>query len=85
MKNPFSQERKIGSTIALSFDQFELGHLSFNHAVINPPGETSSHGIFVFFYSSSKGLEFSKLAAFHLGKPSIEVFSGAVRSIWANC
>src|SRR5713226_260012 len=69
MKNPFAQEGKFGSAIALPFDQFQLGHMSFNHAVIDPPGETSSHGIFVFLYPSSKGLEFRKLAAFHLGKP----------------
>jgi hypothetical protein len=38
MKNPFSQEGKSGSAIALPFDQFELGHVSLHHAVIDPPG-----------------------------------------------
>jgi len=33
---------KARSAISLPFDQFELGHVSLNHAVIDPPGETSS-------------------------------------------
>ncbi len=77
MKNPFAQKGKSGSAIALPFDQFQLGHMSFNHAVIDPPGETSSHSLFVFLYPNSKGLQFGKFASFHLGKPGIEVFSGA--------
>ena len=38
MKHPFTQQRKASLAIALSFDQFELGHLTFHHAVVDPPG-----------------------------------------------
>ena len=54
--------------------------MSFDHAVIDPPGEPRSHGSFVFLYSSSKGLEFGKGAVFHLLKPGIKEFSRAVAS-----
>src|SRR6266700_8278145 len=77
VKHPFSEQREGCPTIALSFDQFQLGHVSLDHAVIDPPGETSSHGVFVFLHSSSKRLEFRKFAAFHLIKPGIEMLSSA--------
>ena len=38
MKDAFAEQRKARFTIPLSFDQFQLGHLSFDHAVIDPPG-----------------------------------------------
>ncbi len=77
MKNPLAEERKASLAIALSFDQFQLGHMSFYHPVIDPPGEASSHGIFVFLHSSGKGLEFGEFAPLYLGEPGIEVLSGA--------
>ena len=77
VKHTFAQERKACLAIPLSFDQFQLGHVAFHHAVTDPPGETSSHGIFVFLDPSGKGLEFGKFAALHSGKPGIEVLSGA--------
>src|SRR5712692_5717085 len=77
MKDTFSQQRKARPTITLSFDQFELGHVSLNHAIIDPPGETSFHRVFVLLHSHSKRLEFGKSAAFHLIKPAIKVFSTA--------
>ena len=77
MKDAFAQERKACPTIPLSFDQFQLRHVSLHHAITDPPGETSSHGIFVFLYASRKGLQFGQLAAFHLIQPAIKVLSGA--------
>ncbi len=77
MKDAFSQQRKAHPAIALSFDQFQFRHLSLDHAVVDPPGETSSHCIFVFLDPSRKGLEFGKLAACYFVQPSIEVLSGA--------
>lgn len=77
MKDAFSEQRKACSAIPLSFNQFQLGHVSLNHAVIDPPGEASSHGIFVFLDSRGKRLEFRQLAACYLVKPGIEVFSSA--------
>jgi len=38
MEDPLAEQRKVRLPIALSFDQFELGHLSFHHSVIDPPG-----------------------------------------------
>jgi len=75
MEDPFSEQRKTRSAVCLSFDQFEFGHMTFSHAVIDPPGETGSHRIFVFLDASSKGLKFGKFAAFHLGQPGIEMLS----------
>src|SRR6266700_2491951 len=77
VKHPFSEQREGCPTIALSFDQFQLGHVSLDHAVIDPPGETSSHGVFVFLYPSRKRLEFRKVALFHLVKPGIKMLTCA--------
>ncbi len=77
VKHALAEQRKACSAIPLSFNQFQLGHVSLNHAVIDPPGQTSSHGIFVFLDSSGKRLEFRQLAACYLVKPSIEVLSRA--------
>src|SRR5579884_615947 len=77
MKDPFSQQRKACSTIALSFDQFQLGDVSLDHAVIDPPGQTISHRVFVFLDPRGKGEQFRNLAAFYLGQPSIEMVSPA--------
>src|SRR5258708_2669997 len=51
--------------------------MAFDHAIIDPPGKTISYCIFVFLDPSSKGLQFRKLAAFHLSKPAIEVLASA--------
>jgi hypothetical protein len=75
MKHPLAEQREACPTIPLSFNQFELGHMALNHAIINPPGETSSHGVFVFLNARSKGLEFGKFAVFYLSKPGIELLS----------
>src|SRR5689334_9110531 len=58
MEDPLAQKGKSSLAISLSFEQFELGDMAFHHSVIDPPSETSSHGIFVFLYPSHKGLEF---------------------------
>ena len=72
MKDPLAEQGKVCLAIALSFDQFELGHVTFHHAIIDPPSEASSHRIFVFLDRSRKRLEFGKFAAFHLIKPAIK-------------
>src|SRR5260370_3768493 len=77
VKHTFAQERKACLAIPLSFDQFQLGHVAFHHAVTNPPRETSSRAIFVVLAPSTKGLELRNFAALHSGKPGIKVLSGA--------
>jgi len=64
MKHPLAEQREACPAVPLSFNQFQLGHLSLNHTIIEPPGETSSHGVFVFLNPRSKGLEFGKFAVF---------------------
>src|SRR5437660_11089171 len=51
MQHPLAEQRKVCLPIALSFDQLQLGHMPFHHAVIDPPGETCSHRLFVFLDS----------------------------------
>src|SRR6266700_7383829 len=75
MKHPLAEQGKASPAIALSFDQFELGHVSLHSAIIDPPGETSFHCIFVFLDPSRKGLEFGKMAVFHLSKPGVKALS----------
>ena len=77
MKHPFAEQWKACSTISLPFEQFQLCDVSLDHPVIDPPGKTGSHRLFVFLYSNGKGLEFGKVAALHLGQPWIEEFSPA--------
>src|SRR6266480_4432813 len=72
MKDAFSKERKASPTISLSFDQFELGDMSLDHAVIDSPSETSSHRIFVFLDPTSKGLQLREMAVFYLSQPRLE-------------
>ena len=57
MNNPLAKQRKTSSAIALSFDQFQFGHMAFDHAIVDPPGEAIFHGVFVFLDSSGKGLD----------------------------
>src|SRR6266567_3542091 len=52
MKYPLAEQRKARPTIPLSFDQFQLGHMSLHHTIIDPPGETGSHRVFVFLDAS---------------------------------
>src|SRR5947209_6015004 len=47
MKHAFAEQRKASLPIALPFDQLQLGHVSFHHAVIDPPGEPGPHRLFV--------------------------------------
>ena len=77
MQHPLAQQRKASLAIALSFDQFQFGHMAFDHAIVDPPGEAIFHGIFVFLDSSGKRLDFRKLAVCYLVKPGIEVLSRA--------
>jgi hypothetical protein len=78
MKNPFSEKGKSSSAIALSFDQFELGHMPFDHTIVDPPSEACSYSVFVFFHPSSKRLQFGNVAPLHLDKPRIQVLSLAL-------
>ncbi len=66
MKDTLAEQGKPCTTISLSFDEFELGHVAFDHAVIDPPGEPSSHRLFVFLNSCGKGLEFREVTLVHL-------------------
>jgi hypothetical protein len=76
MKDSLAEEWKASPAIPLSFDQFELGHVPFDHPVIDRPSEAISHRVFVFLNTSSKGLEFGQVALFHLGEPGIKETSG---------
>jgi hypothetical protein len=69
------EPRKACLPIALSFDQFELGHLPFYHAIIDPPGEPGPHCIFVLRDSCGKGLQFGDVALFYLIQPVIKELS----------
>src|SRR6266516_5628433 len=75
MKHALTKQRKTCPAISLSFDQLELGHMAFYHPVIDRPSETSSHGVFVLFYSSGKGLQFRKATFCNLGEPDIQALS----------
>src|SRR5207248_1132451 len=69
MKHSLAQERKTSSAVALSFDQFQLGHLPFDHAVVERKAETRSHRLFVFLNPGSEGLQFCKATLRHLSQP----------------
>jgi hypothetical protein len=68
MEYPLTEQRKASLSIHLTLNELELRYMSFNHAVIDPPGETSSHGIFVFLDSSGKGLEWRQVCCFPPGQ-----------------
>ena len=71
MQHTLAKQLEAGPTIALSFDQFQLGHMAFYHAVIDRSGETGSHGVFVLLDPGSKGLKFCNSALRHLSQPGI--------------
>lgn len=78
MEHALTEQGKACFSVSLPFDEFQLVHMAFDHAVIDPPGETGSHCLFVFLDSSGKRPEFGDLAAGYLGQPGIEVFSRTV-------
>ena len=57
-----ASQRKTSLPVSLTFDQFELGHMPFYHAVIDPPAETCSHRLFIFLDAFGKGLQLSDAA-----------------------
>ncbi len=67
MKDPLAQQRKTGSAVPLPFDEFKLGHMAFDHTIIDPPGEPSSHCLFVFLNPCGQGPQFRDVALLHLG------------------
>ncbi len=77
MKHAFAEKRKARPAISLPFDELQLCHVSLHNAVVDPPGETGSHCVFIFLNPRGKGLEFRQFTAFYLGQPSIKEFSGA--------
>ena len=77
MQHSLAQQREACPTISLSFDQFQFRDVSLDHPVIDPPGEASSHGVFIFLDPRGKGLEFGKVTVFYLGQPGIKVLSRA--------
>jgi hypothetical protein len=86
MKHPLAQERKSCPAITLSFDQFELGDMALDHAVIDPPGEASSRLASLSFSTpaakdrSSGSLLFATWASQASRRSPVRV-----RSHWANC
>jgi hypothetical protein len=75
MKDAFAQERKSGPAVALSFDQFEFGHMALDHAVVDRPGEACLDSLFVFLDARSEGLQFSKVACLDALEPSTQAIS----------
>src|SRR5260221_3469784 len=61
MQHPLAEQRKASLAIALSVDQFQFGHMAFDHAIVDPPGEAIFHGIFVSLDSSGKRLEWRQV------------------------
>lgn len=39
MQHPLAEQRKASLAIALSFDQFQFGHMAFDLAIVDPSGE----------------------------------------------
>ena len=60
MQYTLAEQRKTSFPIALPFNQFQLGHVTFDHPVIDRPGKAISHCVFVFLNPSGKELEFWK-------------------------
>jgi hypothetical protein len=57
MQHSLAEQGKASLAVALSFDEFQFGHMAFDHAIVDPPGEAIFHRIFVFLDSSGKRLE----------------------------
>ena len=72
MEYTLAEQSKAGPARHRPFDELQLGHMTFYHAVIDPPGEPSPHRLFVFLDSRSKGLELRDFALVRLRQPSVE-------------
>lgn len=51
---PLPEQGKTSSAITLSFNEFELGHMAFNHSIVDRKGKASPHRFFVLLDASSK-------------------------------
>ena len=77
MQDALPEQGKAGPSVHGAFDELEFGDASFDHAVIDGPGEAIAHSVFVFLNPGGKGLEFGKSTPLHLLKPGIQTLSGA--------
>lgn len=71
MKHLLAKQGWLCPAIHLALNKLHFGHMRFDHVVIDQPGQTSLHRIFVFFYSRSKGLKFWKSTLSTPGQLSI--------------
>ena len=78
MEHPFAKQGKASLPVALSFDKFQLGYLTLDHAVIDPPGEASSHCLLIFLHACGKGLQFRKVTSVDWHQPVVEALSLAL-------
>jgi hypothetical protein len=78
MKDALAKESEAGLSVHLALNKLQLRDMTFNHSVIDPPGEPSSYRLLVFLNSCGKGLEFGDFALVHLSQPGIEAFSQAL-------
>ena len=66
VKHPDSQQRKTRTAISLSFDEFELGYMAFDHSIVDPEAQARLNGLLVLLYSRSKALQFRNATLHHL-------------------
>ena len=78
MEHTRAVQREACPPVHLPFNELQLGHMPFHHAVSDPPAEPGSHRLFVFLDSCDKGLGFWDSPLVHLGEPTIEALSQAL-------
>jgi hypothetical protein len=79
MEHPKASQRKASLPVALSFDQFQLGDMTLDHAVIDPPGEASSRLASLSFSTPvAKACSGGKVTSVDLHQPVVEALSLAL-------
>jgi hypothetical protein len=68
MKHVFAEQRETSLAVSLSFDEFELGHMAFDHGVVDLPGEPCLNCGFVSFDSSREALQWRQD---HCARPAV--------------
>ena len=71
MKDTLAEQGEPCTTVALSFDQFQLGDVALDHSVVDQPGEAGSHRLFVFLDASREGLQFGNATFAYASQPGI--------------
>ena len=66
MQHTLAKQLEAGPTVSLSFDEFELGHMAFDHGVVDLPGEACLNCGFVSLDSSREALQFRKTTVLDL-------------------